>query len=143
MTLPETLVVDASIAVKWYIHEHDSPQALRLTTGGARLIAPSHVQAEVGNVVWKRSSRGDITPDDARGMVHDFIQQTAVELREVGPLLPAALLIALRYERTVYDSLYLALAMREHCRMITADERLYNRLLGTEMEPYIMTLGQY
>ena len=28
----------------------------------------------------------------------------------------------------MYDSLYLALALREECQLVTADERLYNAL---------------
>lgn len=47
------------------------------------------------------------------------------------------------YQRTVYDCLYLALAVREGCQMVTADERLYNRLQGTPLAPHIVTLSRY
>ena len=53
------------------------------------------------------------------------------------PLLEAALDIALRIGRTVYDSLYMALAVQLDCRLVTADEKLYNALknepLGTRI----------
>lgn len=56
-------------------------------------------------------------------------------------LLPDALDIAVRYERTASDALYLALARALGCPMITADERLDNRLQRTESAPFVRTLG--
>ena len=43
-------------------------------------------------------------------------------------LLTDAYTLALRYERSVYDSLYLALSIGEQCQLVTADERLYNAI---------------
>lgn len=46
-------------------------------------------------------------------------------------LLADALTIALAAKRTVYDSLYVALAILYGAEMITADERLANSLAAT------------
>ena len=43
-------------------------------------------------------------------------------------LLGSALQIATGFERTVYDSLYVALAVQTNSQLITADERLANSL---------------
>jgi hypothetical protein len=51
-------------------------------------------------------------------------------------LLEAAFEIATRTGRTVYDSLYVALAVQSGCRLITADERLYNTLEGGPLGAY-------
>ncbi len=32
------------------------------------------------------------------------------------------------FDRSIYDSLYVALALRERCKLVTADRRLYNAL---------------
>jgi predicted nucleic acid-binding protein len=32
------------------------------------------------------------------------------------------------HQRAVYDAMYLALSLREHCRWVTADERIVNAL---------------
>ena len=47
-------------------------------------------------------------------------------LTPTGELLQDAYGIAVAHQRTVYDSLYLALSVREGCRFVTADERLAN-----------------
>lgn len=53
------------------------------------------------------------------------IEITFIPARE---LLTDALALAIQYERTVYDSLYLALSVREQCQLITAYEKLYNAI---------------
>ena len=44
------------------------------------------------------------------------------------PLLLGAMSIALRFNRSIYDSLYVALAFQEDCALVTADRRLYDAL---------------
>jgi predicted nucleic acid-binding protein len=53
------------------------------------------------------------------------------------PLLALAFDLADRTQRTVYDCLYLALAVQLGGRMVTADQRLYNSLAGTPLGPHI------
>jgi predicted nucleic acid-binding protein len=43
-------------------------------------------------------------------------------------LLEEAYRLAVTHQRTVYDAMYLALSLREHCRWVTADERIINAL---------------
>ena len=49
-----TLVIDASIAVKWVIEEDGTPEALALRQN-AKLIAPELLVAECANILWKKS----------------------------------------------------------------------------------------
>ena len=53
MISQERLVVDASIAVKWYVPEANSTQAAAILESGAELLAPDLLVAEVGKVLWK------------------------------------------------------------------------------------------
>jgi predicted nucleic acid-binding protein len=53
-------VVDASVAVKWYLPEPESDAAGRLLDPEHDLIAPDLLFAEVGNALWKRWRRGEI-----------------------------------------------------------------------------------
>ncbi len=48
----------------------------------------------------------------------------------------------MQYDRTIYDSLYVALAVKTNSKMITADKRLIDALAGSPLEKYVMWLGE-
>lgn len=58
-------------------------------------------------------------------------------------MLASALEIALAHRRSIYDAIYVALALRENCEMVTADERLYNALQGTQIAGTVLTIQQF
>ena len=62
-------VIDAGVAVKWFIPEVDSAKAHQLLErylqGIDTPVAPDLLIAECGNVFWRRCRQGDITPDEA------------------------------------------------------------------------------
>ncbi len=64
-------------------------------------------------------------PDLGDGVVTALIQ-AGFRAFASSALVPAALQLARRHGRTVYDSLYLVLAIQESATMITADEKLAN-----------------
>jgi predicted nucleic acid-binding protein len=121
------LVVDASVAVKWVLPEVHSDAALRLLNAQHNLIAPDLLYPEVGNVLWKRVRRAEITPDEAVAAL-DVLLATSLQVYPSRPLMPATLRLALQAGRTAYDCLYLALAIGMQCRMVTADQVLLNAL---------------
>lgn len=103
-------VVDASVVIKWFIPEKLTAEALRIHSGGTPLHAPAFLDIEVANIAWKKIRRGEITRPNA-----DFIlaQRLVLPLTRHpdAVLLTAAFDIADRTGRTVYDSLYIALAV--------------------------------
>lgn len=108
------LVVDASVVIKWLLPELHSGAARRVLSKDNELLAPDLLWAEVGNVLWKRCRARQITADDARDLLLDF-KRFPVSITPSALLISAALDIATRLNRTVYDSLYLALAMSRRC----------------------------
>jgi len=127
------LVVDASVVIKWHVTEVHSAAALRLLRDDApALHAPDLVFPEVGNILWKKVRRGDLTDVQARE-IGRLVVVAPLEIHPSSPLLEAALEIALRTGRTVYDSLYAAMAVQLDCRLVTADEKLYNALKGSPL----------
>lgn len=54
------------------------------------------------------------------------------------PLLLAALEMAINSQRSVYDSLYLALSSSDNCQMVTADQKLCHALPGTLLAVYLL-----
>ena len=142
MTAGGFLVVDASVAVKWYVPEPDSQRAHLILSSGRQLLAPDLVIAELGNIVWKKVRRGELTVGDAQAIAVALATACPVELRPALALLSTALDIAVAHDRTVYDSLYIALASELGCQVVTADERLANALAGTRYGHLILPLSQ-
>jgi predicted nucleic acid-binding protein len=122
------VVVDANVLTKWQVTEIHSEAALRLLVDGApALHVPDLVFPEVGDIVWKKVRRGDLTEDQARTIAH-LVAIAPLVVHPSAPLLEGALEIAVCTGRTVYDSLYLALAVQLNCWLVTADEKLHNGL---------------
>jgi predicted nucleic acid-binding protein len=93
------------------------------------------MRAEIANALWKRHRRGDITADQARNRVAQMSTDAAIVVPdESDSLLPEALEIAIAHDRTVYDALYVALALAEGCQFVTADRALYNSLASAYPE---------
>ena len=126
-----SFVVDASVAAKWVLPEPGSHQARRLLRRYQEeeidLVAPHLLLVEVGNVLWKRVRRQELTAADARICYRRLLDDSPVLLDDPNTH-TAALELALAHGRTVYDSLYVALALERRCGLITADERLYAAL---------------
>jgi predicted nucleic acid-binding protein len=136
------VVVDASVAAKWFLPEPDASAALRLLDGRHRLVAPDLIRAEIGNIVWKLHARGVLNANEASDMIEHFLSMP-LEIHDSTYLLAPALQIAITTNRTVYDSLYLALAVELNGVVVTADERWTNALANSPFARFIRSLGDY
>lgn len=122
-----TVVVDASLALKWVVPEDDSETALavrfRWQSSGENPVAPPIFRSEVTNALYQMVRRGRLLIDDAAAAL-DAVTPAVAIVEPVG-LYDAALTIAdgLGIEAT-YDALYVALAEIEDCEIWTADQRL-------------------
>lgn len=125
----DKIVVDSSVVIKWFVTEPFSEEARRVLegyqSGTLTLIAPDLLAAEIGNIVWKKFRLQGLAQQDAEQIIAAF-RELKIELTPSIELLEDALRIAMTHDRTVYDSLYIALSTREKCFFITADERLVN-----------------
>ena len=122
------LVIDASVAAKWLFVEPDTGKARTIldsvVSGELQLLAPDIILAEIANALWKRTQRGDLDSPEALGLFEAF-QKVEFKYCEVQELIGPALSIAFRHHHPVYDCLYIVLARREGCDLVTADEKLY------------------
>ena len=124
-----TLVIDASIAVKWVVEEVGTQQALAIREQ-ARLIAPELLVAECTNILWKKVQRNELTRQEALFAAR-LLQASEVELLPTRAVLEAATRIAIELDHPAYDCLYLALAVANECGFVTADERFLRKLYQT------------
>jgi predicted nucleic acid-binding protein len=116
-------VIDASVLIKWFVPEIHSDAAQRLLSATHEYFAPDLLFPEVGNVIWKKVRRGELTAEHGQRLAAD-ISTVAVETVSTRGLVIDALAVAVTTGLTVYDSMYLALAVRLGAEMITADDRL-------------------
>lgn len=133
-------VVDASVVAAAFFQEDHVEAARTLLTTSRELHAPDLLLAEVGNVIWKRHGRGEIDEAEARALLADCLR-LPLRLTPSGDLVEAALELALRTKRTVYDCLYLALAVRTKAVLVSGDKRFVNALAGSPFEKHVAWLG--
>lgn len=134
-------VVDASVGVKWFVPEVHSAEAAQWRNGTDELHALAFFfDLEIANILWKKVRRAEITRADADTILGQLPALPLTRHPEP-PLLTSAFDLADRTQRTVYDCLYLALAVHLSGRMVTADQRLYNSLTGTPWAGFICWIG--
>lgn len=139
----KTLVVDASIAIKWVIEEEGTAQALALRRG-AKLIAPELLVSECATILWKKVQRRELSREEALFAAR-LLQGADIELRPTRSLLEMATRIAIDLAHPAYDCLYLALAIESRCRYVTADERFLRLLRMLPDDPrgmHAISLGE-
>jgi predicted nucleic acid-binding protein len=128
------IVLDASVAVKWFLPEKLeslTAEALslldRVGKNELQVIVPDLFWVEFVSVLSKVIRRGHFpkaSADAALASLTQFDFPTVSSLK----LLDSAFEIATSFERSVYDCVYVALAVQSHSQLITADERLANSL---------------
>lgn len=133
-------ILDASVIAAAFFREELEEHASVLLASDCSQMAPGIVISEVGNVIWKRFRRGEISEEEAGQLLADFLR-LPLQITPSEDLIESALLIAMRSDRTVYDSLYIALAVKTESVMVTADKRLINVLAGSPLEKYVEWLG--
>lgn len=120
-------VLDASVAIKWVLPEADSSKALALRDdyrlGVHELIAPDIFQVEVAHALTRAERRNILRRGEAlKELV--LLMQARPQLHPFSALLGRAVEISSLTRFGVYDCLYVALAEREQCLIVTADARL-------------------
>jgi predicted nucleic acid-binding protein len=133
------VVVDASVAFKWFRAEPDSAAAERLAVDHD-LAAPELVLAEVANAAWKAVRLGQLATAQLEAAVR-ALPRYIVLLEPLRPLAVPAAAIAHEIDHPVYDCFYLALAERHRITMVTADRRLLAGVAGTRWAPTVQPLG--
>jgi len=134
------LVIDASVAIKWFVKENLHDEARRLLDGQDDLHAPDLLVAELANVAWKKTARREIDARQARDIALAYLDGVP-RLWSSADLVDRALQIALELGHPIYDCLYIACAEAVSGVLVTADGRLRAAVDATRFEPLVRYLG--
>jgi len=115
-----SIVIDASVALKWVFEEPGTEAALALR--GEQLIAPAIWLAEAANALWRHVRLGETTAAEALGRI-DELAKAPVATLSIEPHVARALRLGMEISHPVYDCLYLALAIHYDTYVITDDRR--------------------
>ncbi|NNM74104.1 type II toxin-antitoxin system VapC family toxin [Enterovirga sp. DB1703] len=124
-----SLVVDASVAVKWFVREEHSDRARELAESGAHLIAPRLIQLEVANALRRKVRDRVMAAEQALGRMA-VLASYLDRLVDEQDVLTAAFMRAAALDHPIYDLIYLETARRYDAVMVTADQRLVQKLDG-------------
>ena len=123
-------VVDASVVVKWFVPQVHSESAARFLDADFRLLVPDLLFPEFGNTLWKKIRRGSLTQNEAAAIL-SALDKVPLHVHSSAELLPVALELATTLDRTVYDALYLSIALGARCKMVTADRKFHSALMDS------------
>ena len=134
-------VVDTCVAAKWIISEAQSADALEFLRQGHTLIVPDLFFPEVGSVLRKKCRRGEIGSEDAEAALRDLLA-IPLEVHSAQPLLMQAFALSGRWACSVYDGIYLALAERQACHLVTCDDKFIRTVQASVLSDRVVSLQQ-
>jgi predicted nucleic acid-binding protein len=133
-------VLDASVGLKWVMNEVDADKARRIRddfrNAIVELLAPDCYVMEAAHGLTKAERRGIVTDS---GKLWDELMLDCPDLYHAITLMVRAIQISRQFHQVVYDCLYVALAEREGCELLTADTKLITNLQPTF--PFITSLA--
>jgi predicted nucleic acid-binding protein len=119
--------LDSSTALKWVLAEPDSSRALQLRDEFSRgvhdLCAPDIFQFEIGHALTRAERQKRILVGQASLFWAD-VMSTSPDLEPSGILVPRAIVLSSTFRIGLYDCLYIAVAERAQCKLVTGDQRL-------------------
>lgn len=136
------VVVDASVAIKWFLPEPLSNEAERLLDGGDALFAPDFLLIEFGNITWKKVRLGELARRDGDAALA-ALRSGPVDFVGTTPLIARALHLAHELDHPLYDCLYLATAEAVAAMVATADRRFFERCSASSVGSRIAWLGDW
>jgi predicted nucleic acid-binding protein len=135
-------ILDSSVAFKWVVAEPYTDKSLRVRddfrNGLVELLAPDVYAVEVAHALTRAERQGRIAVAQSGRLLADILSTLPI-LHPSLSLLPRACELSSQMRVGVYDCLYIALAEREGCELITADDKLVKNL--QPQFPFLMPLA--
>jgi predicted nucleic acid-binding protein len=135
-------IVDASVAVKWFVAETDSLIADELSASNHRLFAPRLIVTEVANTLSRKAMAGLMSVTEATVYLRSLPNYLNGVLA-VDELIEPALKNACALRHPIYDLIYLEAARRLDARLVTADRRFAAKIAGTGLARHVTLLSDW
>ena len=121
-------VIDTSALIRLFIPDGPIPRGLEKFMNGVEkdqdvAIAPDLLMVESANVLNKKRKSGELSENESRKMLADVIAMP-IRLFPDQSLIPRSFDLAIEYRLTVYDALYIALAIEQSAVIFSADEHI-------------------
>lgn len=121
-------VIDTSALIRLFIPDGEIPEGLEqlfrgVERGDNRAIAPEIILVESANVLERKINSGEITESESLELLSDILSMP-IRCFPHAPLLPLAMDLAREHQLSVYDAVYLALALEQGAVLFTADREL-------------------
>jgi predicted nucleic acid-binding protein len=137
------VVVDPGVAIKWFVEEPLRPQARSLLANRHEVIAPDILIAGVAELAWKKTTRGEITAEQAEPIVRNIALPSFVSAFVESPQLRnRALAIALQCGRPVHECFYAACAESAMAPLVSANEEFLQALKSEGIAVRVVPLAQ-
>jgi predicted nucleic acid-binding protein len=129
-----TLVIDASVAIKWYLDDEDFVDVARSVLYDAaarriRLRVPGHFHFEVANALRAAVQSKRIEHEPGYRSINNLLRLPISSASDPNLILNAYQ-FAQRFDCTLYDAAYVALADATQSPLVYADRKLQVSLAG-------------
>ncbi|MGE0005598.1 MAG: type II toxin-antitoxin system VapC family toxin [Parvibaculaceae bacterium] len=134
-------VVDANVAIRWFVDLPHKSQARAIVESGQTLLAPDLLVAEVANTLWRYVKVGDCELEHAAASVAQlpaFFEEIVFAM----DLSVEALRMAKSLDHSVYDCLYAVLAVERQAMFVTDDRRFAEKLRVSRRLPNVTLLEE-
>jgi predicted nucleic acid-binding protein len=135
-------IVDASVAMKWFVAETDSLVADELSASRHRLFAPDLIFAEAANALARKTMAGFMSTAEACDYLYSLPYHFD-DIIAVNELIGPALENAYALRHPIYDLIYLEAARRLDAQLVTADRRFIAKLAGTDFARHVTLLSDW
>ena len=140
----KTFVIDASTALKWVLEDEDHTDEARQVLKShlshkITLIAPDLWAYEVASALQVATTRRRLSRIKAKKLL-TLLMEAQPALVAMDTIITECLATAFRFKISVYDSLYLTLALSQKITLLTADRKLIDK---THQSKYIFYIGNW
>jgi len=134
-------IIDTSVAFKWYVPESDSAEAQQYLRVGLERHAPDLLPLEGTHALLKRVRSTNpvlrLTARDAERIATEFRDSPLIKYHSCIPLLEPGMVLAIEIGASVYDGLFLALAIEKKGRVVTADRPFHDKIVASSHSSFV------